>query len=245
MDLSLKTVIYEQDDVLNKYFADYSKLGFDCVTLNSGVYQELFVYNSQNKVDILVVNDLGMDRERLSYILQIVYNNYCKNILIITETPYDNDDYYYLDGINAKNFDLRLSLKMLQIKQAIGLKPSRNIMLLNQKARSILGEHYFLSKHDGFKYFIDAVTKSYVTYPNCCPTMELYKIIAQNYGKTVSAVEKSMRSALLRAIERVNKLPLTSETAKLKNEFNHTLTNNSAVSLFVGKLMADTELMDD
>ena len=86
LDLHLNTCILDgKNGLIQKHISpdDLRNLGFDCVIINSSS-KALFEYISKNKVDILVANTDGLDKDRFAYVLDIVYNNFCKNILIVT-----------------------------------------------------------------------------------------------------------------------------------------------------------------
>ena len=221
---------------------DLRNLGFDCVIINSSS-KALFEYISKNKVDILVANTDGLDKDRFAYVLDIVYNNFCKNILIVSDTEWVSyDSINYMDDKDIMNFDLKFNMMLLRIKKQIEMSPSRNMALIKSKVCEILCEFMFSSKHDGFVYYVDAICKAFFKFPFNYSTMEIYKEVAEKYGKTVCAVEKSMRKALVYAQEKLASLPTTQENTKLKKYLTYNLTNNTAISMIVSRLVLDKDI---
>lgn len=245
MDLHLNTCILDgKNGLIQKHISsdDLRNLGFDCVIINSSS-KALFEYISKNKVDILVANTDGLDKDRFAYVLDIVYNNFCKNILIVSDTEWVSyDSINYMDDKDMMNFDLKFNMMLLRIKKQIEMSPSRNVALIKSKVCEILCEFMFSSKHDGFMYYVDAICKAFFKFPFNYSTMEIYKEVAEKYGKTVCAVEKSMRKALVYAQEKLARLPTTQENTKLKKYLTYNLTNNTAISMIVSRLVLDKDI---
>lgn len=245
LDLHLNTCILDgKNGLIQKHISpdDLRNLGFDCVVINSSS-KALFEYISKNKVDILVANTDGLDKDRFSYVLDIVYNNFCKNILIVSDTEWVSyDSINYMDDKDMMNFDLKFNMMLLRIKKQIEMSPSRNVALIKSKVCEILCEFMFSSKHDGFVYYVDAICKAFFKFPFNYSTMEIYKEVAEKYGKTVCAVEKSMRKALVYAQEKLASLPTTQENTKLKKYLTYNLTNNTAISMIVSRLVLDKDI---
>ena len=245
LDLHLNTCILDgKNGLIQKHISsdDLRNLGFDCVIINSSS-KALFEYISKNKVDILVANTDGLDKDRFSYVLDIVYNNFCKNILIVSDTEWVSyDSINYMDDKDMMNFDLKFNMMLLRIKKQIEMSPSRNVALIKSKVCEILCEFMFSSKHDGFMYYVDAICKAFFKFPFNYSTMEIYKEVAEKYGKTVCAVEKSMRKALVYAQEKLASLPTTQENTKLKKYLTYNLTNNTAISMIVSRLVLDKDI---
>ena len=245
LDLHLNTCILDgKNGLIQKHISsdDLRNLGFDCVIINSSS-KSLFEYISKNKVDILVANTDGLDKDRFSYVLDIVYNNFCKNILIVSDTEWVSyDSINYMDDKDMMNFDLKFNMMLLRIKKQIEMSPSRNVALIKSKVCEILCEFMFSSKHDGFMYYVDAICKAFFKFPFNYSTMEIYKEVAEKYGKTVCAVEKSMRKALVYAQEKLASLPTTQENTKLKKYLTYNLTNNTAISMIVSRLVLDKDI---
>lgn len=245
LDLHLNTCILDgKNGLIQKHISsdDLRNLGFDCVIINSSS-KALFEYISKNKVDILVANTDGLDKDRFSYVLDIVYNNFCKNILIVSDTEWVSyDSINYMDDKDIMNFDLKFNMMLLRIKKQIEMSPSRNVALIKSKVCEILCEFMFSSKHDGFMYYVDAICKAFFKFPFNYSTMEIYKEVAEKYGKTVCAVEKSMRKALVYAQEKLASLPTTQENTKLKKYLTYNLTNNTAISMIVSRLVLDKDI---
>ena len=76
--------------------------------------------------------------------------------------------------------DLKLGLSLLNIKKEIEKIPSKNIDLIHVKVCELLTDFMFSSSHDGFRYYVEAVTRSYLRYPYKFPMLELYKEIANS-----------------------------------------------------------------
>ena len=245
LDLHLNTCILDGKNwLIQKHISpdDLRNLGFDCVIINSSS-KALFEYISKNKVDILVANTDGLDKDRFAYVLDIVYNNFCKNILIVSDTEWVSyDSINYMDDKDIMNFDLKFNMMLLRIKKQIEMSPSRNMALIKSKVCEILCEFMFSSKHDGFVYYVDAICKAFFKFPFNYSTMEIYKEVAEKYGKTVCAVEKSMRKALVYAQEKLASLPTTQENTKLKKYLTYNLTNNTAISMIVSRLVLDKDI---
>ncbi len=242
VDLSLKTIVYEKGNDLRKYFENTSRnYGFECVQVEYGD-DSLFSYFSQNKVDILVLNDDGFDHERLCFLLDIIYNNYCKHILIVTNNTFDNQNFDCINGLNSPNFDLILGSSLLKIKKKIDSLPQHNLPLIKSKICEQLFKYKFSSRYDGFAYYTDAILRAYLTYPYGYSIMEIYKEVGEKYNKSAYAVEKSMRTALLSALEQIRSMPTTVENMRLRSEFQYNMTNTIAISTIVNKLKIDKEI---
>ena len=243
MNIDLKTVIYENGDALKKHIesANLHNLGFECVVLQDD-YQKLIEWLAKNKADIVVINADNWDRERLSFVLEMIYNNFCKNIIVAGSEHFANADYIYVDHISSTNFDLKLNMALLQIKKKIDATPAHNTTLIKSKICELLCNFMFSSKHDGFKYYVDAVLRAYVSFPYSYSTMEIYKKVGENYGKTACAVEKSMRTALWNAFNKLKDAPVTPENMKLKSYLTYDMNNNMAISMIVSRLVLDKDI---
>lgn len=242
MDLYLKTVIYEDSIPLDQIELNNLKnIGFDCTKI-VGSDSKLFEFLSKSKIDILICYSTSTDVERLEYILDIIYNNYCKHILVLGNQNFNEDKYFYLKDIDGSNFDLKLNRELLKIKKQIESNPARNITIIKSKICEILCSFMFSSKHDGFKYYADAILASYLSFPFSLATMGIYKDIAAYYGKSVGAVEKSMRSALLYAFSKLKDAPVTPEILKKRTYLTYDMNNNTAISMMVSQLVLDKEI---
>jgi len=239
MDISLKTCMYEYNSgIIEKSCLDsgLNNLGFDCSFFN-GPCLNLFEYMSKHKVDILVASDEGVNKERFKCFLEIIYNNYCKNIIILTK-----DDVKPLEDVvcvnlkDCSNLDLKLSMSLLDLKRKIEEAPNRNIYTLKTKVYNLLYSFMFSSRHDGFKYYADAVMRAYLQFPYEISIMDLYKEIADKYNKSTCAVEKGMRTALMYAYNRLKIQPTNTENIKLKNILTYDMTNKKAISMMVSWL---------
>lgn len=239
MDICLKTCMYEYNSgILEESHLDagLNNLGFDCQLFN-GPCLNLFEYMSKHKVDILVASDVGVSPDRFKCFLEIIYNNFCKNILVLSN---DNikliDDVVCLNINDASNLDLKLSMSLLDLKRKIEDAPNRNLYKLRTKIYNLLYSFMFSSRHDGFKYYAEAVMRSYLQFPYEISIMDLYKEIAEKYNKSTCAVEKGMRTALMYAYNRLKGQPVTEENIKLKNILTYDMTNKKAIGMMVSWL---------
>ncbi len=246
MNLCLKTLIYDIEGNLKDLLTadEYNEFGFEMTYFNDNC-NNLLIYHCQNKVDILIVDESGQDKERLAVALDIIHSNFCQNILVVGSEARQDDKYFYLSSEEKINFDLRLGMKLLEIKRKISAKPSHNLSLIKSKICDVLNEYKFSMRHAGFKYFSEAILKAYMIFPYEYSTMNLYKEIALEYGKSASAIEKSMRTALFRASSKVNVMPQTAENMKLRAQLPRDLTNNMAISTIVTRLITDKDLCDE
>ena len=243
MNIDLKTVIFESGDALKKHVesANLQNLVFECVVINDD-YQKLIEWIAKNKADIIVFNADNWDRERLSYVLEMIHSNFCKNIIVACEDSFVNANYTHIDSISSSNFDLKLNMALLNIKKKIDATPAHNTTLIKSKICELLCNFMFSSKHDGFKYYVDAVLRAYVSFPYSYSTMEIYKKVGERYGKTACAVEKSMRTALWNAFNKLKDAPVTPENMKLKSYLTYDMNNNMAISMIVSRLVLDKDI---
>lgn len=248
MEFTLKICFYEKEiGALSKNvnFENLSSLNFNSVYLN-GTTEDLLRQVSKIKFDIVVVNANGLDCERFSYILDLVYNNFCKNILLVSNfESYENNNVGYLSLGDLKNFDLKLEMCLMNIKRKIELSPSRNLPILKSKICGMLDEFQFSSRHDGFKYYVDCVLLAYMKQPYDYSTMNLYKEVGDKYGKSYYAVEKSMRMALIYAFNKLKSAPHTEEYDKLRSHLTYDLNNNTCISMILNMLINDKEIKED
>lgn len=245
--ITYKTCIYSSgesqiSDKIN--FSYYSDIGFD-IKLIEGEYHNIFSHLSKYKVDIVIIDATCFNREDLSYVIDIIYQNFCKNVVLVSDDEMENENVDNIVIKDAHSFDLVLLEELLSCKRKIEQNPHCNSVLIKRKISEILIQMMFSSKHDGFKYYIEATTIAYLNYPYDYSTMDLYKEVAIKYGKTICAVEKSMRSALLSAFKRVKNSALTSENAKIKSTFTYNMNNNMAIGMIVSKLLMDQNLNQD
>lgn len=241
MDISFQTCVYSMGNslLINNIDKNYlDKLGF-CISFIKGNYHDLFEFISQNKADILVIDTFGMDKVDLDYMVNIVYNNFCSNVILIGEKEVD---FYQVDSIivdNWKHFDLKFYSCLLNCKRKMKQTPQYNIEAIKTRISEILFQLMFSAKHDGFKYYIEASTIAFLKYPYDYSTMELYKEVGEKFGKTSCAVEKSMRTALLSAFNKVRNSEPTLENMKIKNTLTYNMNNNMTISLIVSTLLMD------
>lgn len=246
MDFKYNICFYEAEKSLllnNVNFENIKCLGFE-YSLVSGDVQDVVSYLTLNKTDILVINDKFLDYERISCLTNIAYDNFCKNILIITEGSSKLEKTYSLVLDNKNNFDLKLEMKLMDIKRGIESNPSKNIAVLKAKIFNILNEFLFSNRHDGFYYYIDAVLLAYMKHPYNYFTMDLYKEVAKMHNKSISAVEKSMRMALIYAFNKLKNAPQTKEYDRLRCYLTYDLNNNNAIGMLKNMLLNDSDIKE-
>ncbi len=248
MDFNVSTCFYEQEDGLLFNCVDFKNLkalGFT-PALIKGSAQNLLEYMSYNKVDIWVVNIDNIDKDRFLCMFDIVFNHFCKNILLISNKNFEcNKKVSLLNLSDLSNFDLRLEMSLMNIKKEIQLQPSRNIDLLRSKIHNMLDSFQFSSRHDGFKYYVDAIILAYMQQPYNYSTMQIYKDVAKMYNKSLFAVEKSMRMALSHAFNKLKNIPITPQNMDLKSHLTYDLNNNTAISMMLSRLMKDEDIVND
>lgn len=248
MEYNLKICFFEKESgafLNNINYENLKNLSFDS-SYHNGSSQDLMKILSLEKFDILVINAFNADKERLNFAINILYNNFCKNILLIGYErlcDYQGVDYLVLKDLD--NFDLKLELSLMNKKREIQSCPSKNMILLKSKVCSMLNDFQFSSRHDGFKYYTDCVLLAYMKRPYDYSTMELYKEVALMYGKTYYSVEKSMRTALLYAFNKLRLAPQTDEYNKLRSYLTYDLNNNTCISMMVDRLINDDEIRED
>ena len=82
-------------------------------------------------------------------------------------------------------------------------------------------------------------------YPNNYSMMDLYKEVSNMHGKTVCAVEKSMRTALMYAFNKLKNAPKTIEFEKRRSVLTYDLNNNTAIGLMLNILLNDEFIKED
>ena len=247
MDFNYKICFYEEEKTL---FSEKINIEIiNCFGFDSNVFtgsiQEFLSHLSNNTYDILAINVKKVNNERMLYLINVLEKNYCKNILILTESYSESLNVYQMALNDFNNIDLKLINKLMDIKREIQSNPSKNIMVLQSKVNNILNGFQFSPRHDGFKYYRDAVILAYMKYPCHYFTMDLYKEVANMYGKTLSAVEKSMRVALLYAFNKLKNAPNTPEFNKLRTQLTYDLNNNTAISMILNLLLNDEDIKED
>ena len=246
MDFKIKTCIYHCASESEKKLCEsnFANMGFETCEVE-GDFENLLRLLSKNKVDILIADANSDDQERLTCIVDLIYENYCKNILIVgADYLGEHDDISSLPSVEIKNFDLKLATVLLEIKRRIESKPSRNLPLIKSKICELLIKLHFNNKLDGFKYYIEAVWRTFLKFPYKYSMMEIYRDVGALYGKSSYAVEKSMRSSLLSAIKSLNSLPKNSENEKLKSMLAYDMNNKTTTSMLVDRLLLDKEVSD-
>lgn len=220
------------------------KMGFSVETV-CGKCQKAFEYFSKNRVDILIIDATGVDKERLALAVDIIYNNYCKNILVVASERFGaRDDIYFLTPEDMENIDLKIDTVLLDIKRKQEGMCSKNIPLIKSKICELLLKLRFNSRLDGFKYYVEAVCKIFLRFPERYSMMDIYREIGEIYGKSAYAVEKSMRSALLSAIKKLNSLPETRENEKLRGLLAYDINNRLTTNMLVNKLVLDEDIKE-
>lgn len=245
MNTNLKTCVYQsvQTELVN-YFRNpnFINMGFE-INVSEGCFQDLFAYMSSNKVDIFVLDTTDLDKARCSFVIEIVYKNFCKNILLITD-----EKYYLYEGMNTlsfqdkENFDLKLNNVLFSMKRDIDSKPSRNVTVLKNKICNLLLDLHFNCKRDGFQYYVESIYRMFLCFPYKYSMMDIYEEVGNVFGKTGYAVEKSMRSLLINATKRVKLLPSNKENDKIKSFLTYDMNNKLLTSMLVQKLMQDREI---
>ena len=246
MSVNLKLCLYGcQTDGLNSYFNKdkFCQIGFDIIS-QKGEYQDLFAYLSRNKVDILIFDATDMEKQRSFFVIDIIYNNFCKNILVITEESCIHEGVVCLSNKNKNYFDLELNCVLFRIKKEIESKPYRNMHIVKSKICNILLECCFSSKNDGFNYFVESIYRIFLNFPYKCRMMQIYEDVGKVYNKSRFAVEKSMRQALLNATKRASLLPATQETQKIKSIMTYDMNNKLITNTLAVRLAQDKELLD-
>lgn len=220
------------------------KMGFSVESV-CGVCQKAFEYFSKNRVDILILDTTNIEKERLSLAVDIIYNNYCKNIILITnQCLKPRDGLYLLSADDMHNIDLKIDTILLDIRRKDEDRCSKNIPLIKTKICDYLINLKFNSRLDGFKYYIDAVCKMFLRFPERYSMMDIYQEVGETYGKSAYAVEKSMRGALLSAIKKLNSLPEGKENDKVRGMLAYDMNNRSTTNMLVNKLMLDDEIKE-
>jgi len=248
MEYNLKVCLFEEQQGLikEKFNKENLKvLGFD-VEYVTGDSQRLIEYFSANKVDILVVNLDEVQEERFNFVLNIIYRNYCSYIILFSqdkENLFDRARYHKVS--DKQNFDLQLGMVLLDTKREIEMYPSRNIAILKSKVSDILLKFCFSSRHNGFRYYIDAVILAYMKQPYEYSVMDFYKRIGLMHGKTAFAVEKSMRTALIYAYNKLKDEPVTSDNRRFKSFLTYDMNNNATIHMLLLRLLEDEEISKD
>lgn len=220
------------------------KMGFSVESV-CGKCHNAFEYFSKNRVDILILDATDIEKERLSLAVDIIYNNYCQNIILITnECLEPKENLYLLPANDMHNIDLKIDTILLDMKRKEEDKCARNIPLIKTKICDFLINLKFNSRLDGFKYYIDAVCKMFLRFPERYSMMDIYQEVGEIYGKSAYAVEKSMRGALLSAIKKLNSLPEGKEYDKIRGILAYDMNNRSTTNMLVNKLMLDDEIKE-
>jgi len=243
MDFEYNICFYEEgQEMFSKIdFENLKCLGFKS-NLVGGDTEKLLSHLSVNGADIVVLNLNNIENERALFLIDIIKDNFCDNVLVLTKQYIENDKVYQLITENFNNFDLKLKIKLMDIKRDIEMNPSKNITVLKSKVFDILNQFLFSTRHDGFYYYIDAVIFAYMKHPQDYFTMDLYKMVADKHGKSVSAVEKGMRMALMSAFNRLKNAPKTKEFDKLRAHLTYDLNNNTAICMIKNMLLNDEDI---
>lgn len=243
LNLFLKALVVDKKNEL-KNFIDSShlyNLGFEGHYLDYE-YGALLKWLSENKADIIVIDVNCEKHDRLEVLLRMITDHFCNHIVLVASNEYNNDKYSCVSNLGTDNSDLKLAMALLTEKKKIEARPARNETVLRSKICEMLCNFMFSSKHDGFKYYVDAIMKAYSSFPFRYSTMDIYKDIAVSHKKTACAVEKSMRTALYNAYNKLKDAPVTPENMKLKSYLTYDMNNNMAISMMVSRLVLDKEL---
>ena len=247
MSLNLKTCIYkDQQSELNNYFNKdkLAKMGFD-ILFYQGECQDLFAFLSANKVDLFILDATKIDKDRCVTLLQIIYKNFCKSILIITD-----EKYYLSDGMQAlsynnnTNFDLNLTFVLYDMKNHIESLPHKNEKNVKAKIRQMLMENCFSSKNSGFDYYVEALYIMFQNFPQKSKMMQVYDEVGKVFFKSYSAIEKGMRLCLMQATKRAKLLPNDRENQEVKTLMTYDLNNKYITNIFVRRLTDDKSLFE-
>jgi len=240
--MCLKLCFYQESESgIEEYIKaeELENLGFELMRVEGG-YQSLLAHLSKNKVNIIVADATNVDKERFNFVLGIVRRNFCKNILLIAEDNFSEDDsIHFLCSKDRKNFDLKFDGAVLDMKQELENKPSKQKSFVKNKICEYLIETGFNNKLDGFKYYVEAVYVNFSKFPYKASLTETYSAVADIYQKSTSAVEKSMRSALISAIKQS---VLVAKTIGGQSELTYDMNNKMAISMLVNKLVLDKEI---
>lgn len=218
------------------------QMGFD-LDMFYGKSHKAFEYFSKNKFDILIVNTMDMDKDRMVLIIDIIYNNFCKNMLVITSEPLQaKSGMYFLSPEDLQNIDLKIDTILLEMKRNKEGKSAKNMPLIRSKICDYLITLCFNSRLDGFRYYVEAVSKIFMRFPEKYSMMDIYTEIGELYGKSAYAVEKSMRSSLVSAMRRVNSLPNSKEFENVRGVLEYDMNNKLTTHMLVNRLMLDEDI---
>lgn len=243
--MCLKICYYANDERKNDSFfqsENLVKMGF-VVDEFYGQYHTAFEHFSKYKFDILIINGVDIGKERLLLALDIIYNNYCKNILLFTnEDIPEKTGVYFLSPEDMLNLDLKIDTILLEMKRNEEGKSSKNVLFIKNKICGFLINLCFNSRLDGFRYYVDAVCKIFLRFPEKYSMMEIYEEVGEQYGKSAYAIEKSMRSALLSATKKINALPAIKEFDGIRGTLAYDMNNKLTTNMLVNKLMLDEDI---
>ena len=244
MKIKMKAVVYSCENVGLQEKINQKQMnvfGYDCSVI-CGAVDELLKYLDENIVNVLIIEESGFNSERFSKLLDIIHNNYCKNILVISSVEHKkHSKYYYVNKEDEENFDLDLAKSLLEIKNKIMELPSHSIQKVKSAVHDILLSLKFSPKNSGFTYFVDAITITFFNYPLHINVMDMYAQIGKTYGRKLCAVEKAMRTTLSIAVKEVRRLNDTNENKWIKEFVKHDLTNSLLINMVVGKLLTDND----
>lgn len=208
-----------------------------------GKSNKAFEHFSKHKFDILIVNTDNMEKERMELIIDIIYNNFCKNIVVITnEKLSQKSGMYFLSNSDLQNIDLKIDVILLEMKRNFEGRSAKNIPLIRSKICDYLIALCFNTRLDGFRYYVEAVCKIFFRFPEKYSMMDIYSEIGELYGKSAYAVEKSMRSALVSAMRKVNSLPNNKEFDGIRGVLEYDMNNKLTTHMLVNRLMLDEEV---
>ena len=248
MIVKLKACVYSQNEGVVPKNIDMKQLeilGYECLMV-SGDIDELFKHFNENIVNVLILEDDGTDLIRFERLVNLIYDNYCKNIIVVGNKQIEKSKKYYLiDKTELSNFDLKLAELLLMFKSKIMQKPAYSIQKVKSAVHELLVLLKFSPKNSGFTYFVDAITITFFNYPKHINIMDIYQEIGDCYGIKLCAVERAMRTALANAIKEVQRLPDTNQNKSVKDFVKYDLTNSILIKMILGKLLTDTEFGEE
>lgn len=231
------------DSVVN--LEQIKTLGFDSSVVKGDI-DNLFKHFNDKIVNVLIIEDTGFTAERFNQFINLLYENYCKNIIVVTDVVHKKSQkFYYVNKQDLDNFDLSLAECLLSVKNKIMQLPSHSIKKVKSAVHEFLVSLKFSPKNSGFTYFVDAITITFFNYPVRVNIMDMYEEIGKTYGRRLCAVEKAMRTALANAIIAVRRLPDVPENRFVKDFVKHDLTNSLLINMIVGKLLVDGEFGEE
>ena len=246
--MKLKSCIYSSCNSVLKDSINLELLniiGFEN-SLVKGDVSDLLEYLNNNSVNVVIADSFGFEYDRFVSTMNLVYNNYCKNIIIISDGSFRKiSKFHYINRSELRNIDIKLSEKLLAIKTQLEEKPSYSVVKVKTKAHELFSWLKFSPKNSGFRYFVDAAAMMFFEYPKRLLVVDMYNEIGKDYNKTGVAIEKAMRTALANAIKAVRRLPECFSNKEIKEIVKPDLSNLGIISVVVGKILLDKDFAVD